>query len=195
MRTIEMQAYKFSELNDTAKQKALDKCREWQTDDRWWEYVYDDAKEIGKIMGIDIERIYFSGFYSQGDGACFEGHYEYVKGATKNVQQYAPMDTELHAIAQVLQNIQRANFYQLKASVKHRGHYYHENSTDINVDRYDGCELSRDAEEIVTECLKDFMRWIYSTLEKEYEWLTSDEYVAEMIEANDYEFDEDGNII
>lgn len=190
-----MQAYKFSELNDTAKQKALDKCREFQTTHEWWEYVYYDAKEIGKIIGIDIDKIYFSGFWSQGDGACFEGHYEYVKGATKNVQQYAPMDTELHAIAQALQNIQKANFYQLKASVKHRGHYYHENCTDIDIYRNDGCELSRDAEEIVTECLKDFMRWIYSRLEKEYEWLTSDEYVTEMIESNDYEFDEDGNII
>jgi hypothetical protein len=188
-----MKAYKFNELNDTAKQKALDKCREWQTDDRWWEYVYDDAQEIGKIMGIDIDKIYFSGFWSQVDGACFEGHYEYAKGAPKNVQQYAPMDAELHAIAQALQNIQRTNFYQLKASVKHRGRYYHENSTDINMDRYDGCELSRDAEEIVTECLKDFMRWIYSKLEKQYEWLTSDESVTEMIEANGYEFDEDGN--
>jgi hypothetical protein len=192
MRTIEMQAYKFSELSDTAKQKAINNCREWQTTHQWWEFVYDDAKEIGKIMGIDIKRIYFSGFWSQGDGACFEGHYEYAKGAPKNVQQYAPMDAELHAIAQALQNIQRANFYQLRAGVKHRGHYYHENCTDI--DRNDYKEPTQDAEELITECLRDFMRWVYSKLQKEYEWLTSDESVAEMIEANEYEFDENGNI-
>lgn len=194
MRTIEMQAYKFSELNDTAKQKALDRCREWQTEHEWWEYVYDDAKGIGKIIGIDIERIYFSGFWSQGDGACFEGWYSYKPDSCKQIRRYAPMDAELHEIAQALQNIQRTNFYQLRAGVKHRGHYYHENCTDIDIYRNDNKEPTQDAEELITECLRDFMRWVYGNLEKEYEWLTSDESVAEMIEANEYEFDEDGNI-
>lgn len=194
MRTIEMQAYKFSELSDTAKQKAINHCREWQTDHQWWDFVYDDAKEIGKIMGIDIERIYFSGFWSQGDGACFEGWYSYKPDSCKQIRQYAPMDAELHAIAQALQNIQRTNFYQLRAGVKHRGHYYHENCTDIDIDRNDYKEPTQDAEESIKECLRDFMRWIYSKLEQEYEWLTSDESVTEMIEANEYEFDEEGNI-
>ena len=36
---------------------------------------------------------------------------------------------------------------------------------------------------------------IYSDLQKEYEWLTSDEQVAEMIRANEYEFDEEGNLV
>lgn len=195
MRTIEMQSYKFSELSDTAKQKALDECREWQTEHKWWEYVYDDAKRIGKIMGIDIERIYFSGFWSQGDGACFEGWYSYKPHSCKQIQQYAPMDAELHAIAQALRNIQRANFYQLSARSKHEHRGCHEYCVHIYVDRNDYKEPTQDAEELITECLRDFMRWIYSKLEKEYEWLTSDESVAEMIEANEYEFDEYGNRI
>lgn len=195
MRIIETKAYKFGELSAEAKEKALTHCREWQTDHNWWEFVHDDAKEAAQIIGIDIERIYFSGFWSQGDGACFEGHYSYKPNSCKQIRQFAPMDTELHEIADALRNIQKVNFYQLRAGVKHRGHYYHENCTDIDIDRYDSCELSRDAEELITTLLRDFMRWIYSRLEKEYECLTSDESVADMIEANEYEFDEYGNII
>lgn len=194
MRIVETKAYKFEELCAEAKEKALNHCREWQTDYQWWDFIYDDAKEAAKIIGIDIEQIYFSGFSSQGDGACFEGWYSYKPDSCKQIRQYAPMDAELHAIAQALQNIQRTNFYQLRASVKHRGHYYHENCTDIDIDRKDYKEPTEDAEESVKECLRDFMRWVYSKLEKEYEWLISDESVTEFIEANEYEFDEEGNI-
>lgn len=199
MRIIETQAYQFTELSEQAKQKALDKAREWQADDNFWhEYVIDDAKEIGKLLGIDIDKIYFSGFSSQGDGACFTGHYEYVKGAAKKIQEYAPKDEELHSIAERLQAIQKRHFYGLSASIKHRGYYYHSGCTDIDVYKngnYLYSEAEQEAEEEIKDLLREFMDWVYSKLEREYEWLTSDEQVQEMIQANGYEFDEDGNIL
>ena len=41
--------------------------------------------------------------------------------------------------------------------------------------------------------MRDFAQWIYDSLEKEYEYQMSDEFVTENIEANEYEFDEEGN--
>ena len=38
------------------------------------------------------------------------------------------------------------------------------------------------------------MRWSYRLLEREYEYLTSDDAIKETIEANEYEFDENGNL-
>jgi hypothetical protein len=40
--------------------------------------------------------------------------------------------------------------------------------------------------------MRDFADWIYSQLEKEYEWQNADEQVDDTIRANAYEFDEDG---
>ena len=43
------------------------------------------------------------------------------------------------------------------------------------------------------ETLRDFNRWIYTSLRDEYEYLTADEQVDESIRENEYEFTEDGN--
>lgn len=57
MRTLEIKVYKFTELDDRAKEKARDWYREHALDYDWWEYLYEDAKGIGlKIMGFDLGR-------------------------------------------------------------------------------------------------------------------------------------------
>ena len=70
-----------------------------------------------------------------GDGALFEGAYDFAKGAPKAIRAHAPEDSELHRIADALQAIQRRNFYQLHATVTHRDRYYHEYSMAISVER------------------------------------------------------------
>ncbi len=52
--------------------------------------------------------------------------------------------------------------------------------------------MTADAEDIVTEALRDLARWLYRQLEREYEYLTSDEAVDEAIAANEYTFTEAG---
>ena len=139
--------------------------------DDWHESTIEDAKEIGKILGIDIDNVYFSGFWSQGDGACFTGSYSYAKGATKAIRQYAPLDKELHRIADDLQELQRKHFYGLSTTVTHSGHYSHEYCTQFST--YDRDEYAdADTDEALIEILRDYMRWIYRNLEREYEYQT-----------------------
>lgn len=189
---VETEVLKFDELSEEAQETAIERYREGNLDYDWW--YYDDAKQAAAYMGIEIDDIYFSGFSSQGDGACFEGSYSYQKGGVKAIKDYAPLDTRLHQIAQDLQDIQKKSFYGLHASVKHSGHYYHENCTDISVERddYNGNAMTEDAEEAIIEALRDFMRWIYKQLEKEYDYLNSDEAIKETIEVNEYEFTAEG---
>lgn len=57
MKEVIVQTYKFSELSDDAKKKAIekhwDKMIEWD----WWEFIYEDAKRIGlKINAFDVYR-------------------------------------------------------------------------------------------------------------------------------------------
>ncbi len=139
--------------------------------------------------------IWFSGFSSQGDGACFEGSYSYRKGASREIRAYAPRDERLAAIADKLQQIQRQLFYALEARVTHRGRYYHEHSMEISVERISDRfqPPTADAEDGVSEALRDLARWLYRQLEQEYDHQMSNELVDEGIIANRYTFTEAGS--
>ena len=193
METRTYTVYKFDELPKETQEKAIEKLQDINTDYDWWDAVYEDAEECGKQFGVSIDKIYFSGFWSQGDGACFEGSYSFEKDGLEKIKSHAPKDEKLHRIAGELQKIQSANGNTVTATVKHSGHYYHSRCTDIDVfstDEY----ATKEVQESVTELLRDLMNWIYSQLEKEYEYQTSDEAIKETIEANDYDFTDDGKI-
>lgn len=141
--------------------------------DYWSESVIDDAKEIGAIIGFDIDDVYFSGFWSQGDGACFTGNLYYAKGASKRIREYAPQDTELHDIADRWTALQRANFYSISGRVTHRGHYSHSGCTSFDFEdarHYYGWTNSGFDEDEAIQIARDFMDWIYARLETEYEY-------------------------
>ena len=54
-------------------------------------------------------------------------------------------------------------------------------------------DMTADAEDAVTEALRDLARWLYRQLEHEYEFLSSDEVVDEAIVANEYTFTASGH--
>lgn len=199
MKTICTTVYTLDELNDAAKQKAHENWVRMNNENDDFRYyadgVIDDAKEIGKLMGIQIERVYYSGFCSQGDGACFVGHYSYVPRSLNAVIGYASNDKELHRIASDLQAIQKKHFYGLSANVsKHWHQYQHENTVTVDVTRRNGDEASDEASEAVTECLKSFMKWIYKQLQAESDYQDSFESFKDACEANDYTFTEQGKM-
>lgn len=212
MRTETIEIFTFDELTDDAKARAREWWRSAESADMDLSRTIDDAVEAAKILGIEIStrtvklygggtrqepKIWWRGFWSQGDGACFEGYYSYAKGAARRIRAFAPTDTELHAIADDLQRVQRGAFYRLAASVSvpHRGPYCHEYCTRIDVE--DSADSYRDlpdgAEDSVSEALRDFIRWIYRRLESDYEFALSDKNVEECIRDNGYEFDEYGD--
>ena len=206
---IEITVYRLEELSDAARDKARAWYREGGFDDDWYDAVYEDFQRVAEILGLNLKTrtvrlmgggtrqepcIWFRGFWSQGDGACFETFYAYRKGAPRLIREYAPQDTELHRIADALQAVQRRNFYQLRAEATHRGHYYHEYCMAISVERDSQTyqDMTADAEEIVIEALRDLARWLYRQLEAEYDHLTSDQAIEEGIIVNAYTFTEGG---
>lgn len=199
-RTVEVALYQFDELSDKAKEVAREWFRTASQHDEWWDSVFDDAETIARLMGIEFDRkrggsapaIWFSGFSSQGDGACFEGRYAYAKGGAAKLRQYAPEDVTLHAIVDQLQALQKAHGYQLLATVKQRGHYSHSGCTDIDVMRSNDADVSADTEQALARLLRDFMDWIYRQLNDEYDALNSNETVDDNIRCNEYEFEADG---
>jgi len=206
---IETTVYRLHELSDPAKEQARSWYRQASNDDDWHEFVFEDFEMICAILGVRLKTrpvqlhgggarqkpyIWFRGFWSQGDGACFEAHYSYQKAAPRQIRTHAPKDHELHRIAEALQAIQQRNFFQINAETSHRGHYYHEYCMSISVERDSPTyqDMTADAEETVVELLRDLARWLYRQLEGEYEHLISDAVVDETIAANDYTFTASG---
>lgn len=205
--------YKLSELSEKARAKAIEAVRsgEGYMSWEWYDSVYDDFANICNALGITITTrpgrgfggstihkpaIYFSGFSSQGDGACFECDYSYKKGSVKAVRSYAPKDEKLHRIAKGLADVQKRYFYQLTATSVHSGHYYHSGCMSVAVrdgrTEWGDCSIATDQE--VTQLLRDLADWLYRALEREYDDMMTDEYVADHIAANAYDFTEDGSV-
>ena len=202
---IEITVYTIDELSDAAKEAARAWYRESCLDYEWYDFVYEDFGTICGILGVTLRtspvrlygggtrekpHLWFRGFWSQGDGASFEGSYAHAKGAAKGIRAHAPKDDELHRIADALQAVQRQNFWQLHASIRQRGRYYHEYTMAIEVERDSPTwqPPTDDAEDTVTEAMRDLARWLYRQLRQEYEHLTSDAAIDETLAANAWSF-------
>lgn len=199
--TLTKTAYSFSELSDEAKEKAIDwqqdRASTWFDDDSF-SYVYEDFIEIAKRLGLTIATrgvgqrpaIYWSGFHSQGDGACFEGRWSYTADAVEKIKDHAPLDEELHEIAQHLVNLGKKveDADDLECDIFHSGHYYHERSMSFS------CWPNDDIEDTVKDIFADLASWLYGQIEAEYEYQTSREAAIEYLENGDDLFNEDGTV-
>lgn len=199
MRILETHVFQFAELSAEAQERAIDSERnnENYLSYEWWDSDKEDLIAIADLMGIDIKDTYFSGFWSQGDGACFTGTYTYKKGSVQAVKDYVPNDTELHSIVRRLQEAQKKYFYKLSAKITHSGHYYHNNSVTIDVE-HENENVSLPTTRYykddtgIDEALRDLMKWYYRQLQSQYNWLMSDEAIKESLISNEKEFTENG---
>lgn len=205
--------YTFKELSESAQQRAVEKESESQSEifDQSTDFVYEDANRMAEILGIEIRprevktmggtvryepTIYYSGFSSQGDGACFEGTYTYKKGAPKAIRAEAPEDKELHRIADELVALQKPFFYGLTATMKHSGHYYHSGCMEVDVEHSGerGDSYTSIPWEDLTRLMRDFADWIYKQLNNEFDYRTSYDTCREYLaEESDQEFTENGD--
>jgi len=136
----EIEEYTFSELSPEAQQHAIEKWCETageHMDYEWWDCTYDSFKAVATMMGYDISNMYFSGFWCQGDGACFEGGwsppvnpYEML---CKVLDEY-PKWEEIHEIALTLAECADAlEDMWVSCTLTHSGRYCHENTVSIDV--------------------------------------------------------------
>ena len=176
--------YKFSELSEAVQHIAHEK------------YAYDDVDlsltvleltELLEMIGFLSVKIYYSGFYSQGDGACFTGQYTYRKGFLKAVKSEWG-NTELHAILDQLQALQCRNFYRLESDIYQRGHYVHEN-TMYYVHEH---TMHDNHDNDLIYVWRSLAQWMYRHLKKEYAYQTSFEAFREMAEVNRWKFADEG---
>jgi hypothetical protein len=157
--------YTFEELSPEARQKALDRLYDLNVDHDWWDCTYDDATEIGcKINGFDI-------------GRASECDLNFTLSA-----------------CEVAQNILN-NHGEACETYKTTEQFMEEWQPVYNeYPDKEGYELEDQLMDIEEEYRKALSEDYLAMLRREYEYLTSEEAIIETIEANEYEFTEDGSL-
>jgi len=194
-------------MDKEAKQKALTTYQDLNVGFDWWDDEFEDFVELCACMGIAVikDAIKFSGFYSQGDGSAFSAKVDIHKLVTAIEQQswkdYAPMQ-EFPFIApdvdrRVLALLDKGILPQEPQIIGRHRHYgvavdlgvyvINENRQHDNVFE----ELDK-LEEWLRQIAEMLNRYLYATLEKQYEFLTSDTAIKESILTNEYLFTADG---
>lgn len=204
-------------LTDRQKQDLIEKHYDINLEYEWWTYTYDIFVEKMAGVGIDVTmkssvkrghpnypkydypEIYFSGFSSQGDGACFAGGItDWPKFFAAHKEHF---DCESMAYAVVYTECHNVHWYHGSAN------YCHENTLNFNVDIAE-CDYDEDEddpltlpqaaelalykafnyeafEQAIEDIVKDYCRALYDDLEKEHDYLTSDEAIWGAIVASE----------
>lgn len=199
MKIIEKTVYSFNELSEKAKQKAIDSIRYsgHYLDYNWYSLIFEEFEDKHKDI-FDIDKIYFRGFYSQGDGAMFE--YSGIKDKLRvdfiNSLKISTLRKKL-----LLNNTMcsgegvQSGLYCHQNSCKH-SIYWEIDNGDIHWSSNVGefiLSFYSEFESYVIDIYKDLCEELYKSLEAEYEYLMSDEYVIEH-ETDLIEFEEDGSV-
>ncbi len=169
MKTRTINVYEFKELSDEAKKKAIEKLSSINVDFEWWDATYMDAENIGlKITSFDLDR------NRHAKGSFMESG---LTTANKIITEHGDQ----------CESYKTAKSF-LDEYLPKREAWEKENEGWYFDDEDEGVDL-RD------EFLKSILEDYAMMLEKEYEYQTSREAIIESIEANEYEFDEEGNQI
>lgn len=190
--------YKFEDLNQEAKEKAIEEHREFQFMNYDQSFLVEDIEENGlKELGFIEPKIYYTGFYSQGDGACFVFDDLDFSIFLKKLK----IKSRFNLLFKYNENIHLKGYKE-----NHR--YSHENTVSFNSE-IDNLEVTYSQQNRVLKAVEKqllefdnfFENWrvekckeIYKTLEDDFDYILSDEVIKENIIINDYDFNEDGSL-
>lgn len=168
MKIIEIKVYQIDELSDEAKQIAIEELANINVDYDWWNFTYEDAKNIGlKITEFDLER------NRHCDGKFFDEPKDVAK---KIIEQHGESCGTYKTATNYLAEI---SLITTK---------YGTITIDEEIQELYEQEMFDAVEEFLQDLLEDYL----ILLQNEYEYLTSEEAIIETIKANEYEFLETG---
>jgi hypothetical protein len=185
MHTLSINLYTFEELAPEVQKKVIERERYINVDTSfWYEPIIEDWTEELERRGFEQVKILFSGFGSQGDGACFT--------ATVNIEQFLRGRGLQRLYRDV---ISAAKQGLLWITIRHTYRYYFATSTDVVI-QYDGDQDIDDAVErlrrIIEEARKAWGNAIYRELEEAFSAEISNEAVQDTLIANEYTYLSDG---
>ena len=168
MKTKTINIYSFAELSDKAKETARDNWRQHALDYEWYDYIYDDAQNIGlKITEFDLDRNRHAAGKFILSAFCVAG---------KIIKEHGE-DCETFTTAAAF--LKEYNSFMGKAEKDEYG--------ELATYALEGA-----LEEIESEFLSSLLEDYSSILQKECDWHLEDDQIDDSIEAHDCEFLENG---
>jgi hypothetical protein len=174
----------------------IDKYRYINVEHEWWDCIESDLWTEMKCMGFHVDKLFFSGFCSQGDGASFIGDVDNLELFIKECVPH--FDKEYPLVRQMFDTV---SVSMVQGSNRR---YSHENTVlaDVNAESF-GEQVGWSAADLVIQAadaldevldeqldsfqadvqtvLRDKMQDTYKKLNDTYDYLTSDEQVEETI--------------
>jgi hypothetical protein len=167
MRNVRTKVYKFNELSEAAKQTAIRNFSNINVDFGWWESAYMDAENVGlKITSFGLDR----NRHAKGN---------FIISAT---------DTAQRILKEHGETCETYNTASLFLNLTQQIENDYAGGTDE--DEYN---IESETEAAEDEFLNSILEDYSIILEKESEYLQSDQAIIETIEANQYEFLKDGS--
>ena len=176
MRVIETELYTFDELSDDAKEKAIEKHRLYKMEIDISEWIIDECyllnpKGVDDLIIHNTRELYYD-LYRQYINVS---EAMYIKdGAAFLNWLEIPID------------LQDKIDYTIEESSIH----FEENSVRVNFNDSDIDILDNAKDKFKEHC-----NYIFNSIESSYDYYLSDECIIEDIEANEYEFTKDGELI
>lgn len=192
-------------LSKERRDKLLEEYHDVNVEHGWWDSLIEDFAEQLTEVGITADthevklmsgktrqdpNIYFSGFWSQGDGACFEGHVsDWPKFlATLGKEDWVFWAYECNWIASSVNS--RGNNMSVSSDLDAPENPHDEEEDPLRFHAWNVINLppSRaDLEALETEIESKFEELaskLYNDLEAEYDYQTDDEQVVDWVLNN-----------
>ena len=173
MRIKKTKVYPFDELSEDAKEKAVEYLHDINVSHDWWEFTFEDAAQV---------KLKLTEFDCDGRGYCRGEFIEYAKDTADAIIENHGENCETWQTAEefIVDSAKLYMTYPVKLD---------ENGDDDNEWQRDEDQKILDAE-FLNSILEDYR----IILQKEYEYLSSEDAIIETIKCNDYEFTEDGKL-
>jgi hypothetical protein len=189
MKEVSLKIYTVDELDEKVRNTVIEEYRDILVEYDWWEPIYEGFREDMRELGLEGE-LCFSGFYSQGDGACFvsetvdtdllvrtlyESGYDIPEDALLYSGDYSIRISKVHAS---FAN-QYSHEYTIEAVITNEG------------DRIPVTDIAK-LENVLTEWIRSECKLVYKNLETYYDELVTDDAILETIRDNNWMFTESG---
>jgi hypothetical protein len=188
MKTEQVNIYKFSELSKEVQEKVLDKMREINTDwDDWYQSDFEVFKEDLQKIGVSCESFCFD---------LYDRNFYMVKPNIDDTRKFllSALSDERKLLMEFDED-EKKEFDELvdKLEDEYTFGIHEKDSSRYGNNFVEGLDeigdiLGIDYDEYLKDILKDFLK----QLQESYDYLSSDEAVKDTIEANEYDFLEDG---
>lgn len=181
-------------LSPARRNELLEKYRNTNVGFDWYDYSYEDFVSELKKIGIEVDTkhgrdyaIHFSGFSSQGDGACFEGYVnDWPKLLTELDQvRFIPHQNGWSFRCTTVGNYCHSNTMAFDGLMEPECNPYDEDDELLQHEAWALTHISEKELDVLWDKIeakfKDLADKLYADLEAEYDYQTDDEQVIEYI--------------